>query len=95
MFYKFMNPVPNANTDFFTIKDNSIYCDESGKYFCYKLKFYNSPVFVLNFYVHLGPWKIGIGICYDIRFPELSRCYEKAGEKHIINKENNFKLSNT
>ena len=39
MFYKFMNPVPNANTDFFAIKDNSIYCDESGKYFCYKLKF--------------------------------------------------------
>ncbi|XP_066933171.1 omega-amidase NIT2-like [Clytia hemisphaerica] len=28
---------------------------------------------------NIGPWKIGLGICYDIRFPELSAVYAKQG----------------
>jgi len=27
----------------------------------------------------IGPWKIGLGICYDLRFTGLSKAYEKEG----------------
>lgn len=28
---------------------------------------------------NIGPWKVGLGICYDIRFPGFSKVYEKEG----------------
>jgi len=28
---------------------------------------------------NIGAWKIGLGICYDIRFPELAQVYTKQG----------------
>ncbi len=35
--------------------------------------------------IDIGSAKIGISICYDIRFPELYRTYSKAGAEILIN----------
>ena len=35
--------------------------------------------------VELDGVKIGLSICYDIRFPELYRAYRKAGADIMVN----------
>ncbi|MBE7710911.1 MAG: hypothetical protein E7Z92_02090 [Cyanobacteria bacterium SIG31] len=50
-------------------------CDE-GKY----ITMGDSPVMVV-----LDGVKIGLSICYDIRFPELYRAYRKAGADILVN----------
>lgn len=50
-------------------------CDE-GKY----IKVGENPVMV-----ELDGVKIGLSICYDIRFPELYRAYRKAGADILVN----------
>ena len=33
---------------------------------------------------NIGPWKVGIGICYDIRFHELSTAYTRQGCQLLV-----------
>lgn len=35
--------------------------------------------------VEIGEWKVGLTICYDLRFPELYRLYGKQGADLILN----------
>ena len=54
----------------------SYYGCEEGQY----VKAGKSPVMV-----ELDSVKIGLSICYDIRFPELYRAYRKAGADIMVN----------
>lgn len=54
----------------------SYYCCDEGKYITNG----ESPVLV-----DIDGVKIGLSICYDIRFPEIYRAYRKAGADLLIN----------
>ena len=54
----------------------SYYGSDEGKY----IKAGENPILV-----ELDGIKIGISICYDIRFPELYRAYRKAGADILVN----------
>jgi predicted amidohydrolase len=71
-----------------------IHCDTKGKLkkkyrkvhpFSYsgENKFYNRGKAVVV--TKVNSWKIGLSICYDLRFPELFRLYAKMGVEMIIN----------
>jgi len=73
-------PVINRNGELVaTYEKNHLFsyygCDE-GKY----VKAGTNPVMV-----ELDGVKIGLSICYDIRFPELFRAYRKAGADILVN----------
>ena len=79
---KFYNTCPVFNREgelVTTYSKNHLFsyygCDE-GKY----LEVGNSPVLV-----DIDGVKVGLTICYDIRFPEIYRAYRKAGADLLIN----------
>ncbi len=73
-------PVFNRNGDLVAIYDKnhlfSYYGANEGKYITKGL----NPILV-----NLDGIKIGLTICYDIRFPEIYRAYRKAGADILVN----------
>ena len=73
-------PVINRNGKIKAIYDKnhlfSYYGDDEGKY----ITAGNNPVIV-----DIEGVKIGLTICYDIRFPEIFRSYRKAGADILVN----------